>query len=297
MKIFDCFMYFDEDILLDIRLNILWNKVDFFVIVESKYNHKGEPRDLNFDIKKFEKFKSKIIYIIHDLIPGDIEKVLNKDDEGTKSKKEIFNAYKRENSQRNYIKKGLSKAERDDIIMISDLDEIPNLKNINLKDLKEKIILFKQKMFYYKLNLQAFNINWVGTKVCRKKYLKTPQWLRDIKDRKYDFYRLDTFFSQSKYMDVKIIENGGWHFTNLKTPEQIKLKLASYLHHREFDINPLTTNEISQIIKNKKAIYNLSVDKKNQKFGDGETLIKVDLEKLPDYIIYNKEKFREWLDQ
>lgn len=296
MKIFDCFMYFDEDILLDIRLNILWDKVDYFVIVESKYNHKGEPRDLNFDIKKFNKFKSKIIYIIHDLIPENIEKVLNKDDEGTKSKKEIFNAYKRENSQRNYIEKGLSKAGRDDIIMISDLDEIPNLKNVNLKNLKEKIILFKQKMFYYKLNLQASNINWVGTKVCKKKFLKSPQWLRDIKDRKYDFYRLDTYFSQNKYIDVKIIENGGWHFTNLKTPEQIKLKLASYLHHREFDINPLTTNEISQIIERKKAIYNLSVDKKNQKFGEGETLNKVDLEKLPDYIIYNKEKFGEWLD-
>ena len=131
--------------------------------------------------------------------------------------------------------------------------------------------------------------------MCKKKFLKSPQWLRDIKDRKYDFYRLDTYFSQNKYIDVKIIENGGGHFTNLKTPEQIKLKLASYLHHREFDINPLTTNEISQIIERKKAIYNLSVDKKNQKFGEGETLNKVDLEKLPDYIIYNKEKFGEWL--
>ena len=151
-------------------------------------------QDLNFDIKKFDKFKSKIIYIIHDLIPENIEKVLNKDDEGTKSKKEIFNAYKRENSQRNYIEKGLSKAGRDDIIMISDLDEIPNLKNVNLKNLKEKIILFKQKMFYYKLNLQASNINWVGTKVCKKKFLKSPQWLGILKIEKYDFYRLDTFF-------------------------------------------------------------------------------------------------------
>ena len=75
MKIFDCFMYFDEELILDLRLNILNNFVDYFVIVESKYNHKGEKRKLKFNINKFLKFKKKIIYIIHDEIPPQIKSI------------------------------------------------------------------------------------------------------------------------------------------------------------------------------------------------------------------------------
>ena len=62
MKIFDCFMYFDEDVVLDLRLNYLNNQVDKFVIVESKYAHNGQKRDLNFNIKKFEKFKKNCLH-------------------------------------------------------------------------------------------------------------------------------------------------------------------------------------------------------------------------------------------
>ena len=62
-------------------------------------------------------------------------------------------------------------------------------------------------------------------------------------------------------MSVKIINNGGWHFTNIKTAEEIEHKLKSYLHHREFDVNPLSVNQINEIIKEKKAIYDLNVDK------------------------------------
>ena len=85
--------------------------------------------------------------------------------------------------------------------------------------------------------------------------------MRNIKDRKYPFYRLDTFFSKTKYTNIKFIENGGWHFSNIKTAKEIENKLRSYLHHREFEVNPLSETEIEKIIEKKQAIYDLKVDK------------------------------------
>ena len=296
MRIFDCFMYFDEEIVLDTRLNYLDKFVDYFVIVESKFTHRGDGRNLNFDINKFSKFKNKIIYKVYDEIPSKIEEINDKDDESTKSGKYIMNAVYRENGQRNFIMSGLKEANDEDIILISDVDEIPNLSEIKIKSIKEKIILFKQDMFYYKFNLKLPDIEWTGTKACKKKNLLNPQWLRNIKDRKYPIYRIDVLFSEKKYIDVKIINNGGWHFSNIKSPDKIEHKLKSYLHHREFDLVPLNVNEIKKIMENKQAIYDLSVDKTVNKIGIGSKLEKYDLKKLPEVITINLEKYKEWLD-
>ena len=298
MKIFDCFMYFDEEKVLELRLNILDEYVDYFVIVESSFTHKGDKRNLKFNHQKFKKFKDKLIYITYDEEPPEIKKNLinEKDDEATKSFKYIENAILRENGQRNHILKGLDLAKDDDMILISDVDEIPNLENLDLSKISEKITLFKQDMFYYKFNLKLPNLDWTGTKGCKKKFLKSPQWLRNIKDRKYSFYRLDTFFSDTKYIDIKIISDGGWHFSNLKTASEIEFKLKSYLHHREFDENPMTTQEIDNIIKNKQAIYDLKVDKRVNKIGNGSQLENYPLNKLPIYLQNNKKKYHEWID-
>ena len=296
MKIFDCFMYFDEDVVLDIRLNILNKYVDYFVIVESTYNHKGDKRKLLFNISKFEKFKDKIIYLIYDVNPQNIEPVLENDKPSEISRKYILNAAKRENGQRDYIFKGLEKANNDDLILISDVDEIPNLESFEIDRIDKKIILFEQDMFYYKFNLKLPNLVWTGTKACKKKNLISPQWLRNIKDRKYPLYRIDTFFSNTKFIDVKIISNGGWHFSNIKTASEIEHKLRSYLHHREFDVNPMSIEEIDSIIKNKQAIYNLKVDKKINKIGDGSKLEKYPLNKLPEFLQENLNIYKEWID-
>ena len=298
MKIFDCFMYFDEETVLELRLNILSKYVDYFVIVESSFTHKGDRRDLKFNHQKFKKFKDKLVYSTYDEEPPEIakNKVNDKDNEAVKSWKYISNALYRENGQRNYISKGLDLANNDDMILISDVDEIPNLENLELSRVNKKIILFKQDMFYYKLNLKLPNLDWTGTKGCRKKFLKSPQWLRNIKDRKYPFYRLDTFFSDTKYIDIKIISNGGWHFSNLKTASEIEFKLKSYLHHREFDENPMTVNEIGEIIKNKQAIYDLQVDKKVNKIGNGKRLEKYPTQRLPKFLQNNLENYKEWMD-
>ena len=293
MKIYDCFMYFDEEIVLDLRLNTLNEFVDYFVIVESIFTHKGERRDLKFNHKKFEKFKDKIIYLVYDKEPEGLFKLNDqKNDHGAY----IINALLRENGQRNFISEGLITADDDDFILISDVDEIPNLKEIEFNNYNEKILQFQQEMFYYKFNLKLPNLIWTGTKGCRKKDLINLQWLRNIKDKKYPFFRIDTIFSKTKYISIRFIDNGGWHFSNIKSAEEIEYKLKSYLHHREFEINPLKTEEIKNIIEKKQAIYDLNVDKRVNKIGNGSKLDNYPINKLPLYLQNNKKKYEQWID-
>ena len=289
-------MFFDEEQILDLRLNILNETVDFFVIVESIYNHRGEKRELVFDKNKFSKFKNKIIYIIHDEIPKQVETVNQNDSESEKNRKYIMNAVYRENSQRNYISQGIKEAEKNDIILISDVDEIPKFENINIREITNKIIMFKQYMFHYKYNLVLPNFKWTGTKAVRKKNLISPQWLRNTKDRNYPIYRIDTFFSKKKYNNIKIIEDGGWHFSNIKTPKMLNHKFRSYLHHIEFDKAKINENDIQKLINNKQAVYNLAVDQRGSKVGNGAILENFDNKKLPPYIRNNIEKYRDWLN-
>ena len=297
MKIFDCFMYFDEDVVLDLRLNYLSKYIDKFVIIESRYNHKGDKREPQFNLKKFQKFKEKIIYILIDKEPDGIEEVNDNDGHEEKSRKFILNAIKRENFQRNIISQGVVDADDNDWILVSDLDEIPNLEKNDLKTFESPLVFFKQHMIYYKFNLMLENYSWLGTKACKKKNLKTPQWLRNIKDRPYPWWRIDTYFSNVKYINIKIIEQGGWHFSYIKNPEDIEKKLKSYLHHREYDVNPIGVESIREMINNKKTIYDLKADKRSNKFGGNNKLIKINLGLLPDYISENKDKFSKWIEE
>ena len=282
MKVYDCFMYYDEDTVVDIRLNCLDPYVDKFIIVESKFTHSGKKRNLLFDINKFNHFKNKISYFVLDHEPNGIEVVNDKDDEDLKSHK--------------YIVTGLKEADPEDIIMVSDADEIPNLEKLDLKKIKSKLIFFQQKMFYYKLNLYMDSFNWFGTKVCKKKDLISPQWLRNIKDRTYSFWRIDTLFSKVKYQNIYFVNDGGWHFSNIKNAKALEEKLKSYLHHREFDIEPLSVEKIDKIMGEKKPIYDLKVDQRESKFNKGQKLTTIDLKLLPDYIQNNIEKYKLWLD-
>jgi len=296
MKIFDCFMYFDEDVVLDVRLNLLSNYVDKFVIIESKYNHKGDERQPLFNINKFDKFRDKIIYILKSDIPEGIEKIQTSDNEDEIYRKSIFNAWKRENLQRNQIMDGILDADKDDWIIVSDLDEIPNLEEINFNTIENKLIFFEQHMIYYKFNLKLENFVWFGSKACKFKNLKSPQWLRDIKTKKFPWWRVDTMFSEKKYRDIYFVKNGGWHFSYLKNPKDIEKKLKSYLHHIDYDKNPLGIEKIKNVINEKKAIYDLRVDQRKNKFEAKNQLIKIDINQMPSYIQNNIEKFREWID-
>ena len=297
MRIFDCFMFYDEEVVLDIRLNSLKNYVDCFVIVESKFYHNGKKRDLKFDINKYPKFKDKIIYIIQDEEPQNLEKLYKNDDEETKSSKLIFNAHIRENFQRNQISRGLSKANDDDLIMISDVDEIPKLKDLNVAKVKNKIVIFVQNIFYYKLNRYLEGFKWYGTKACMKKNLKSPQWLRNVKNKKFSFWRLDTFFSEKKYINKIILDDGGWHFSNLKSPIDIENKLKSYLHHRDFEVENINLKEISKLMRNNETIYDMFADKRQKKFSEKKRKLSLySKNNLPQYILDNESKFKDWLD-
>ena len=289
-------MFFDEEMLLELRLNTLDKFVDKFIIVESAYTHSGKEKKLIFDINKYPKFKERIDYIIVRDLPQGIEQISNGDGNLEITNKEIMNALRRENFQRNAINRGLINANDNDWIIISDLDEIPDLSNINFNSINKKIIFFKQKVFYYKLNLELKTLRWIGSKACKKKYLKSPQWLRNVKDKIYPKWRLDIIFSEKRYNSVFFLENGGWHFSFVKKPEDIEKKLKSYLHHREYDLDPLGIENIKNLIKSKAVIYDHRVDQTQYKFGGGQKLEKIDIKFLPEYIFSQKEKYLEWLE-
>jgi beta-1,4-mannosyl-glycoprotein beta-1,4-N-acetylglucosaminyltransferase len=289
-------MFFDEEMLLELRLNTLDKFVDKFIIVESAYTHSGKEKKLIFDINKYPKFKEKIDYIIIRDLPQGIEQINNDDSNLEITNKEIMNALRRENFQRNGINRGLINANDNDWIIISDLDEIPDLSNINFNSINKKIIFFKQKVFYYKLNLELKTLRWIGSKACKKRYLKSPQWLRNVKDKIYPKWRLDIIFSEKRYNSVFFVENGGWHFSFVKKPEDIEKKLKSYLHHREYDLDPLGIENIKNLIKSKAVIYDHRVDQTQYKFGGGQKLEKIDIKFLPEYIFSQKEKYLEWLE-
>jgi len=289
-------MFFDEEMLLGLRLKTLNKYVDKFIIVESKYTHSGDKKKLIFDINKYTEFKNKINYIVIEDPPEDIEDINNDDDENQKNIKHIMNALGRENYQRNKINDGLKDAAPEDWIIISDLDEIPNLDEINFNTINKKIIFFKQRVFYYKLNLELKNIHWIGSKAVQKKNLISPQWLRNIKDRIYSKWRLDIIFSKKKYNNIFYVYAGGWHFSYVKKPEDIEKKLKSYLHHREYDLEPLGIEKIKNFVNNKSVIYDHRVDQTQYKFSGTQKLEKIELNTLPTDIENNINFYKDWLD-
>ena len=288
-------MYFNEDLILDVRLNELNEYVDKFVIIESNFTHSGEKKNFNFDYNKYLKFKDKIIYLKIKQKPNNLFEIKIKDNEKEIKRKQIENALILENYQRNFISRGLESFNDEDFILISDIDEIPNLSLIDLEKHKKSIILFKQYFFHYKFNLYLNNFYFFGSKGCLKKNLISPQWLRNVKGKKYSIFRLDTFFSKKKYSNLLIIEKGGWHFTNVMDEEKIVYKIKSYLHHADFPEKLLTKEIFKNLIKEKKIMYDHSADKSQDRFKNSKPLDEFDKHLLPNYIKNNFEKFKDWL--
>jgi len=269
MKIFDCFTYFDEDMLLDFRLNVLNSYVDKFVIVEAREDHQGNKKKLNFKINKFKKFKNKIIYIVQDKIEIDKNTILAKN---------WHPAHLKDQAQRNYIMQGLHNANPDDLIIISDLDEIPNPKSISLFNHKDKFAVFEQKNFCYKFNLIYSDYKWYGSRICVKKYLLSPQWLRNKKI--YSKSLLKKFIYK-----FKIIPEGGWHFSYLKSPKQIVKKINSFCHGELNKSKFKNIKKINEKIKNGKNLYS------NEKVYNK---VKLD-NSFPVYLLKNKKKYKNWI--
>lgn len=273
--IYDCFTYFNDDLITELRLNTLDKYVDKFVIVEANLDHAGKPKKLNFDIKKFQKFKNKIRYIVVTDLPKETNSFYF-------NRRHWHKNMVRDEYQRNQIMRGINDAKDEDLIIISDNDEIPNLKNIyNIKF--KRYAVFNQKFYKYKFNLLSPNQTpYQGSRVIIKKFLKgniTPQWLRYKYTKRIKFWQVHRYFT-----NPFVIEDGGWHFSFIQTPEKIRSKILAY-GHGEFNNDKFTNLEY---IKNR-------INSNKELFSDTD-LEKVELdETFPKYLIHNKEKFKDFL--
>ncbi len=296
MKIFDCITYFDEPMLFELRLNILSSFVDEFIVSEATYTHSGKKKKINFKKENFPKFKNKITHLIVDQEPKDLFEI----NEFNKTNNSLFrlNAAKRIEKQRNKLKNYLDKKDKNDWVIYSDSDEIPDLSKINLNKVNNKIILFKQKVFHYKFNLLLESQSWFGSKACKIKDLKTITDLRNIKTKKYTWWRLDTLFKKDKFINLKIVDNGGWHFTELKSPKEIFIKHKNDEHHDEFDLTSISEQDIEDMVKNAYIPYDHTADKTDLKKKWSRQnriyLTKINDNKLPNYLINNKNKYLNW---
>ena len=292
MRIFDCTTYYDEELIMDIRFNTLNDQVEKFIVVESLFSHSGNKKKLNFDINNYSKFKDKIIYIVIENEPNNLKKgdKLNQSEKRMNSLKRIEQSY-------DSMSDGIKDAGENDLIILSDNDEIPNLTSDQFLNSKKNIIIFKQLLFYYKFNLNYENLTWFGSKACRKKKLKSMTWLRNLKNKPYPWWRLDVLFSNYKERDLEIINDGGWHFTNIKTPEKLHEKLKNFGHHDEFDESGIDLNFIKSKINNKEVFYDHFLDKKDpNKWRSNYKLKKVSSSVLPEYLANNHQKYQNWFD-
>ena len=263
-------MYFDEDLVLDIRLNTLNEIVDRFVVCEATKDHAGKKKELKFNKAKFSEFEQKIEYIVVEDIPENVKS----------NKKNWHESHIRDQYQRNAISRGLKDCSPDDWIMISDIDEIPDPKRIREFDIREKYACFLQKNFQSKINLlNVTESYWPGTKICQKKDLKSPQWLRNIKTKKRPFWKI---LSDKQ---PQLIKNAGWHFSFLKKPESIIKKIKSFAH-QEFNSSKFTNkNNIEMKISKGEDLFDRDI-----KYN----IVNID-ESFPDYIFENKNKFKDWI--
>ena len=296
MKVFDCTTFYSENLMLEIRFNILNPHVDKFVITESLYSHSGDKKKLNFDINRFKEFKKKIIYIVVDNEPNNLIYEEKNNIKKENSNQIRANAIKRIAHQRDKLFSGLNEASDEDYIFYSDNDEIPKFENLDLENNESKIVIFKQKLFYYKFNLFCDRAQWYGTKGCKKKNLKSFSWLRDIKTKKYPIFRLDTFFSNTKYIDLKIVEDGGWHFSQLKTPEDIEDKLTHSEDHYEYKLAKNTLPSIEDLVKRKVITYDHQAKTTDYKFAKEFKLKTLPIDYMPLFLKKNVNKYSEWFD-
>ena len=297
MKIFDCTTFYSEHLMMDVRFNVLNDYVEKFIVCESTISHSGEKKKLNFDINNYPKFKDKIIYIVIDEEP---EGIIGKKNGFAEPHEKRSDSLKRIELSYDYMIKAISSASDNDLIILSDNDEIPNLNSEQFKKTKKDIIIFKQLFFYYKFNLLYDLVPWFGSKAAKKKKLLSMSWLRNLKNKRYPFWRVDTLFSNTRYINLEIINDGGWHFTNLMTAEKLYEKLTNFGHHDEFELSGMTIKDLQKKIDNKEVFFNHFVDKQKYKerWNFDYKLKKIDDNKLPLYLQSQKaqSKLKEWFD-
>ena len=214
-KIIDCITFFNENYIFDFRYNVIKDFVDFFVVCESKYDHRGNPKQINFDPNK-KYLNSKVKHLI-------LEKPFPKD----------TNFWQNQAIQRDFILKNINFVDDEDYILFSDPDEIPNPKVLKNFSLKKKYGIFMQNFYNYKFNLfNSYESPWDGTRACKKKNLKSIDFMRQkvrSKNLKYSFIRFD------KEKNMEVFLEAGWHFNNIMEAQKISQKLKTYAHSEYSD--------------------------------------------------------------
>ena len=274
MKVYDCITYCGEDLLLKIRFETLFNKVDKFIIVEASKYFNGEDKPKLFNIKNFDRYKNKIDFYYIDNLPK-----FN----GNNLEYEYF--------IKNQIKRGLNNLDPDDIILISDADEIPNLESEKYKKFDSTVFL--QKMYYYKFNIHLYEgLKWnnkvAATKSCKFKFFESVQKVRNFRVKNIPWWRLDRKIK-------RYVENdGGWHFSYLMNSKQISSKLKKFEHEvahlkkgKKYDMEELT--DIKNI-ENKISKLQDPYDREDIK------LRKVQIDKsYPEYIYKNLDSLSDYI--
>ena len=240
--------------------------------------------------------KKKIIYLVVENEPDDL--IYQKKDNSFFEKvvHRRINSVKRIAYQRNKLIDGLTEADDEDFVFYSDNDEMPNFINFDFEANKNKIVMFKQKLFYYKFNLFCDRVDWYGTKGCKKKNLLSFEWLRQLKTKKYPFFRLDTIFSKAKYTNVKIVDDGGWHFTRIISPEDIHSKELNAEHHDEYRLSKKDVPKIADLVKRKIINYDFKAKSTDYKFSKEFKLKTITLDHMPLFLKQNVGKYSEWFD-
>jgi len=287
--VYDCFTFFNELDLLEIRMNALNEVVDKFVISEATFTHQGKPKPLHYEQNKqrYAAFHHKIIHIVVDNPPP------NKDGSAW-----VFEKY-----QRQMLAKGLEQCKPDDVIMISDLDEIPNPDKINTYKGVRGIKIFRQKMYYYFINCinasNSGNYRWNGTIMVFYKDMESPQALRNIitdyigitSNERWvlRLYCRVRFFFKSffKWKKITLIEDGGWHFSYLGGVEMIIKKVEAFAHAEYNNDTYKNAAAIEDAINNGKDIFGRSF---NYKF------VPID-ESFPKYIVEHIADYKKLVKQ
>ncbi|MDR9891584.1 benzoate transporter [Pseudenterobacter timonensis] len=281
LMIYDCFLYYDEEMLLDIRLNTLAEVVDRFVIVESTHTFTGKPKKLNFDASRFEKFKDKIIYVVYSDAP--IRKP------GT----DECDAWANEAATRNAIMRGLETATDEDIILVSDVDEIFRPQAIKAINPRHLCTLLHMPFYNYQFNLQVFNLDGSPrqctlARATTFKNLKhyfggEPETFRNVKKAKLHRNAITRAWFKWR---CNVIKEAGWHFSWIMTPERISEKMST-ISHTEYDLPHLNNKEhIIRAITEAKDIWNRE-----------RKMIKQDLcpTRFPAYLVENAHKYNDFI--
>ena len=264
-KIFDCITFFDNNYMFDFRYNVLKDYVDYFIVCESIFDHRGKPKEKNFIKKDFYDY-NKVKYFI-------LDKPFPKNN----------SIWENQAIQREFLLKSTDFADGEDYIFFSDPDEIPKPEFLTNFQLKKKYGIFMQKFFNFKFNLyNKYEGPWEGTRVCKKKNLKSIDFMRQkvkSKNLKYSFFRFD------KERSIQIFNNAGWHFNNILNPEEISLKLKTFAHSKFASENYSSPSVIKK-----------NIEKKNDLFGRGHIYEKVEIDNtFPKYLINNQDKFNKFI--